>query len=232
MLNCVIIEDQPAARRLLARYVEQVPELTLTGTFGDALGALAYLRENAVDVLLLDIQLPQLSGLELLRIMPRQPQVILTTAYAEYALEGYEYAVVDYLLKPISFERFVKAVAKLMLPAAAETPAAPVDHVFVRDERSLVKVAFEEILYIGAEDDYTRVQTTGRARLLAYPLKYWVETLPAAEFCQIHRSYVVRLGAIARVERNAVYLTGRKEPLPVGRSYREGFLAQLNLLDK
>ena len=231
MLNCVIIEDQPAARRLLARYVEQVPELTLTGTFSDALGALAFLRIHPVDVLLLDIQLPQLSGLELLRTMPRRPQVILTTAYAEYALEGYEYNVTDYLLKPISFERFVKAVAKLSLPARPEAAVDSVDHVFVRDERSLVKVAFEEILYIGAEDDYTRVQTTGRVRLLAYTLKFWVDTLPAADFCQIHRSYMVRLGAIARVERNAVYLIGRKEPLPVGRSYRERFLARLKPLE-
>ena len=231
MLTCLIIEDQPAGQRLLARYVAQVPELTLVGTFGDALSALAYLREHAVDVLLLDIQLPQLSGLELLRIMPRQPQVILTTAYAEYALEGYEYNVTDYLLKPISFERFVKAVAKLAVPTAAETTVEPVGHVFVRDDRSLVKVVFEEIDYIGAEDDYTRVQTTARARLLAYTLKFWVDTLPAADFCQIHRSYVVRLGAIARVESNAVYLTGRKEPLPVGRSYRERFLARLKLLE-
>ena len=228
MLTCLIIEDQPAAQRLLARYVTRTPELTLVGTFGDAVGALAYLRAHPVDVLLLDIQLPQLSGLELLRVLPSQPQVILTTAYAAYALEGYEYSVTDYLLKPISFERFVKAVAKLT-PAAPTTE--PIDHVFVRDERSLLKLVFRELVYIKAEDDYTRVQTTGRAHLLAYPLKYWVETLPAAEFCQIHRSYVVRLGAVGRVVRNAVHLTARAESLPVGRSYREGFLGRLHLLD-
>ena len=234
--SCIIIEDQLPAQRILQRYIEDVDGLQLAGTFTDPLAALEFLHRQPVDLLFLDIHLPKLSGLEFLKLLPYKPKVILTTAFSEYALAGYEYDVVDYLLKPISFERFMKAVSKILFtaePTARETPAAEsqeapaVDFVFVKSDRAILKIEFDRIVYIKAEDDFTRVFTPQKTYFLSYTLKYWLDVLPAERFCQIHKSYIVNLRCIERIEGNQVYTS--TDRLPIGRSFREEFMARIDL---
>lgn len=238
--RCIIIEDQLPAQRILTRYLQEVPELELLATFTDPLEGLAYMRQETVDLLFLDVNLPKLSGMEFLKIMPYQPKVILTTAYSEYALEGYEYSVVDYLLKPISLERFMKAIGKVIAPEktqeassppdnAGMTAQAPPTYLFVKSDRSIIKLTLSDLTHIKAEDDYTRVYTRGKAHFLSYNLKYWEETLPAPTFTRIHKSYMVNLDYIDKVEGNQVFVQAVEAALPVGRSYRSTLIERLNV---
>ena len=236
-LSCIIIEDQVPAQRILKRYVAEVPELTLLDTFTDPLAGLAFMRQQQVDLLFLDINLPKISGMEFLKILPYRPKVILTTAYSDYALQGYEYEVVDYLLKPISLERFLKAVSKVIRreepaspqPSAAAPPAEEPSYLFVKSDRSIIKLRLDELIYIKAEDDYTRVHTRDKKYFLSYNLKYWEETLPPRRFARIHKSYLANLAYVERIEGNQVFLQGVEAAIPIGRSYRSDFLQRLNL---
>jgi DNA-binding LytR/AlgR family response regulator len=241
--RCLIVEDQVPAQRILQRYIAEVPELELLGSYTDPLSALAFLREKEVDILFLDIHLPKLSGMDFLKVLPYQPKVILTTAFSEYALEGYEYSVVDYLLKPISFERFLKAVLKVIqsdpaLPAdATPAEAAPQDtappasetppHLFVKSDRTIIKLSVADIIYIKAEEDFTHVYTEGKNHFLSYTLKFWEETLPSDRFCRIHKSYIVNIDYIDKIEGNQVFT--KLEALPIGRSYRDAFMSKIPL---
>ena len=157
LLRCLIVDDEPLARRLLADYVEKVPFLTLQGAYASPLLALEELRAHPPDLLLLDVQMPDLTGLELLRVLPRPPLVVLTTAYSHYALDGYELDVVDYLLKPVTLERFLRAAHKArarLLPAAAPAPPEAPEFLFVKDGGRRVKVRYDELLYVEGLRDY------------------------------------------------------------------------------
>lgn len=235
--RCLIIEDQLPAQRILERYINDIPNLELVGSFTDPLAALDFIRKAQVDLLFLDIHLPKLSGMDFLKILPYQPRVILTTAFSEYALEGYEYSVVDYLLKPISFERFLKAVSKVLHPAngASEAPTvtpppssaaeSSEPYLFVKSDRALLKLTLADIIYIKAEEDFSYVYTADNHHFLSYTLKFWEETLPAHQFCRIHRSYLVQLAHINRIEANQVFTS--LATLPIGRSYREHFMQRI-----
>lgn len=241
--RCLIIEDQLPAQRILQRYIGEVPELELLGSYTDPLTALAYLREHEVDLLFLDIHLPKLSGMDFLKVLPYQPKVILTTAFSEYALEGYEYSVVDYLLKPISFERFLKAVLKVIQNGATSPPEKTLDqpadpappreketsdpYLFVKSDRTIIKLSIAEIIYIKSEEDFTHVYTEDKHHFLSYTLKFWEETLPASSFCRIHKSYLVNIDYVDKIEGNQVFT--KLETLPVGRSYREAFMNRIPL---
>ncbi len=231
--RCLIIEDQLPAQRILERYINELPNLELMGSYTDPLAALDYLRDHPVDLLFLDIHLPKLSGMDFIKVLPYRPRIILTTAFSEYALEGYEYSVVDYLLKPISFERFLKAVTKVLHPTNAppEVPSSappavadPADsYLFVKSDRALLKLDLKKIVYIKAEEDFSYVYLTDTHHFLSYTLKFWEETLPSNRFCRIHRSYMVHLDYVERIEANQVFTS--LATLPIGRSYRESFLA-------
>lgn len=238
--SCIIIEDQLPAQRILIRYIDDVPELELAGSFTDPLAALAFLRQNAVDLLFLDIHLPKLSGMDFLKILPYKPKVILTTAFSEYALEGYEFDVVDYLLKPISFDRFLKAVSKVIYPESSSVPSTPSptsaqqesansNYVFVKSDRTIIKIILDSIIYIKSEDDYTRVFTEGKNYFLSYTLKYWLDVLPNQNFSRIHKSYIINIAFVEKIEGNQVYITTEKRPLPIGRSFREDFMRRIDL---
>lgn len=238
--SCIIIEDQLPAQRILVRYIGDIPELELSGTFTDPLAALAFLRQQTVDLIFLDIHLPKISGMEFLKILPFKPKVILTTAFSEYALEGYEFDVVDYLLKPISFERFLKAVSKVIYPQEATptpptpSPMPPIEsstpnYVFVKSDRTIVKIILDSIIYIKSEDDYTRVFTEGKNFFLSYTLKYWLDVLPSKSFSRIHKSYIINIAFVEKIEGNQVYITKEKRPLPIGRSFREDFMRRIDL---
>ena len=228
-LNCVIIEDEPLARNLITEYVKKVPSLNLLNAFSNPLEALEALRTLSVDILFLDVQMPEITGISLLKVLKKRPLVVLTTAYSEYALEGYELDVADYLLKPITFERFLKSVDKIMLRleadpkpvvTASETVASPA-FVFVKDGTKLVKVRLDEILYVEGLKDYVTIHTTSQKITTLQRMKALEEQLPADKFIRIHNSYIVALDAIDVIQKNEVSIGSVS--LPIGDTYRKSF---------
>lgn len=227
-LNCVIIEDEPLARNLLSDYVNKVPSLNLVQAFGNPLEALELLRTQPIDILFLDVQMPQLTGISLLKVLQNKPMVILTTAYSEYALEGYELDVADYLLKPVTFERFLKAVDKVTQrlsgeskqTVVVETQATP-DYVFVKDGTKSVKVMLDEILYVEGLKDYVTIHTRQQKITTLQRMKTLEEQLPAEKFIRIHNSFIIAVRAIDVVQKNEVQIGPAL--LPIGDTYRKAF---------
>jgi DNA-binding LytR/AlgR family response regulator len=227
-LNCVIVEDEPLARNLLVEYVRKVPYLNLVDACASPIAALEVLRNNSVDLLFLDIQMPELTGLSLLKVLQKRPLVILTTAYSEYALQGYELDVVDYLLKPITFERFLRALDKVTQrldgkKSPVDKPAAPVEQpfVFVKDGTKLVKVVFDDILYVEGLKDYVTIHLKNQKIVSLQRLKTLEEQLPPDKFIRIHNSFIVALNAIDVVHKNNVQI--REAMLPIGETYKKSF---------
>jgi len=229
-LNCVIIEDEPLARNLMVEYVKKVPSLNLIEAFSNPLAALETLRSASIDILFLDVQMPEITGISLLKILKKRPLVVLTTAYSQYALEGYELDVADYLLKPITFERFLKSVDKItqrlestplvQSPAAEPTSQAPA-FIFVKDGTKLVKVKLDEILYIEGLKDYVTIHTISQKIVTLQRLKTLEEQLPASKFIRIHNSYIIALDAIDTIQKSEVQIKG--VILPIGDTYRKSF---------
>lgn len=231
-INCVIVEDEPLARRLLEDYVKTTPSLQLLKSFGNPLEALEFLKENEVDLLFSDIQMKEITGITLLRLLQKKPVVILTTAYSEYAIEGYELDVVDYLLKPITFERFLKGVEKasslLKLRKATNVKDEILiqqhpgqDFIFLKDGSKLLKVKLSEILYIQSLKDYVRVFTKEKQIVSLHTMKSLEEILPKHQFIRIHNSTIVAFEAIEEIERDAVKI--KDQYLPVSESYKKAF---------
>lgn len=229
-IDCLIVDDEPLARNLLAEYVNKVPYLNLVECCSTAMQAMESLKKNPVDLIFLDIQMPEITGITLLKILPVKPLVIFTTAYSEYALEGYEFDVVDYLLKPITFERFLKAVEKAGLRLHdAPRPSSPVlsktpDHqpfVFVKDGTRLVKVFFDDILYIEGLKDYVTLHTRQQKITTLQRMKHLEEQLPADTFIRIHNSYIVNIRAIDAILKNEIKIG--QALLPISDSYRKSF---------
>jgi two-component system, LytTR family, response regulator len=226
-LTCVILEDEPLARNLLIDYVNKVPSLSLVQAFGNPLEALELLRTQPIDVLFLDVQMPQLTGISLLKVLQKKPLVILTTAYSEYALEGYELDVTDYLLKPVTFERFLKAVDKVTQRLAGETKPLiseiqPLpDYVFVKDGTKSVKVMLDEILFVEGLKDYVTIHTRQQKITTLQRMKTLEEQLPADKFIRIHNSYIIAVRAIDVVQKNEVQIGSSS--LPIGDTYRKAF---------
>lgn len=234
--TCMIIEDEPMARNLLTQYVQKVPYLQLIQAFSNPLKALEALRDQPADLLFLDIQMPEITGITLLKILPKKPLVILTTAYSEYALEGYELDVVDYLLKPITLERFLKAVEKatarlqpvkpVSIPENIITalPAAPdqaTPFIFVKDGTRLVKIRIADIQYIEGLKDYVSIYTPEKKIVALQTLKSLESQLPDTLFIRIHHSYIVALEWIDSIHKERVQVG--KKFLPVSDTYRKKF---------
>jgi DNA-binding LytR/AlgR family response regulator len=226
-MNCIIVEDQQPAQRILKKYIEDIGSLTLVGTFGDGIQALDFLQAESVDLIFLDINLPKLSGISFLKSLSHKPQVIMTTAYSEYALDGYELDVVDYLLKPFSFERFVKAVGKVRRKTivSGEVKYQPKKEHFIKIGYEHIRIAFEEIIYLAADGDYCEVFLEEKKHLSSEPMKKWIELLDEADFYRIHKSYVVNIHKIVKLSGNQVHLVG-DTILPIGRTYREDFMGK------
>jgi DNA-binding LytR/AlgR family response regulator len=234
-MNCLIVEDEPLARNLLTEYVRKVPYLRLVDACASPLAALDLLRKESVDLLFLDIQMPEITGLTLLKILQKRPLVILTTAYSEYALQGYELDVVDYLLKPVTLERFLKAVDKaaqrlgvglapaapaLAVPgASAAEPAQP--FVFVKDGTKLVKVRWNDILYVEGLKDYVVIHTRTQKIVTLQRLKSLETQLPADRFIRVHHSYIVAFDGSDVVHKGEVQIGTTL--IPVSDSYRKSF---------
>jgi len=228
-LNCLIVEDEPLAATILEDFVRQIPYLRLTGRCADALQALEALREAPVEVMFLDIHLPGLKGLDFLRSLQYPPQVILTTAYHEYALESYDLNAVDYLLKPIDFERFVKAVQKLKLPSAATT-AAPYRHFqFFNVNKKMVRVWLDEIQFVESLKEYVRLHLTGGKSIVTkMQLGELEKSLEGFGFLRIHRSFIVALRHIEAF--SATEVTAGATEIPVGRQFKDEVMKALENL--
>lgn len=227
MIRCIIIEDQEPAQRILKKYLSDTSDIELAGVFRDALSALDFLKLNPVDLIFLDIHLPKLSGMDFLSLVSPRPQIVLTTAFSEYAIESYEFEVTDYLLKPFSFERFVKAVykvkKKLDINHTNEKHLAEHDKaILIKVGHDHVKLDFKDITYIKADGDYTQVHTKMQRYMVLYSLKYWLEKVPQKDFCQIHRSCIVNAEHIQKVKTNIVYVDGAA--LSIGRVYKKNFM--------
>ncbi len=235
-LTCIAVDDEPLALALLSTFIEQTPFLRLVGRYGSGVEALKGLHEQTekVDVAFLDIQMQELTGLELARVLGQQasaPRIIFTTAFPQYALDGYKVDALDYLVKPFNYEEFLRAANKARAYAeltngAAEqaaTPAPEEDHIFLKVEYQLVRVALNDILYVEGLKDYVKVhlKSTPRALLSLMSLRSMEEKLPARRFLRIHRSFIVALDKIESVRRLTVQIG--TETIPVGEQYKEAF---------
>jgi two-component system, LytTR family, response regulator len=222
-ITCIIIEDEPLAAKVLKDYVAQVPFLELQGTFKDAILATEYLREHQPQLIFLDIHLPKLKGMAFLKTLTHPPAVIITTAYHEYAVQGFELNVTDYLLKPFEFERFLIAVNKVKTaqkPAdAVNEPAETKDHLFINVQKKKVKIMFNDIVYIESQREYIRIVTI-KGEFLSKMSTHEIETiLPSSQFKRVHRSFIISLSKINSYTAEDVEVNGKW--IPVGRGYRD-----------
>lgn len=232
-LKCFIIDDEPLAIEVIESHVSKIDGLEVDATFQNAVKAFQALRDSDVDVLFLDIQMPRLTGIELLKTIKNPPKVVFTTAYREYALEGFELDVVDYLLKPISFDRFLKAVNKLFdLSSKVEKPVLTsgsgedLQYVFVPSDKKNVKICLEDIIYIESKRDFILIKTTRKEVNTYQTITYMEEHLPADHFLRVHRSFIINLNKIDCWSNNDVEMPGIK--IPIGRTYKREALKVLN----
>lgn len=218
-LNCLIIEDEPVARDILRQYIQDVPHLTLLKEFDEGISAASYLKEHSVDLIFLDINMPKLSGISLLKSLANPPKVILTTAYSEYALEGYELDVVDYLLKPFSFERFLKAVHKVEVKQELEISFA--SDITIKANKKLYRISTEDILFVEGMGDYLTLKTSDQKLTFYRTLKSFYEELDPKKFLRVHKSFIVNLEKIDFVEGNMIQIGD--ETIPIGQAYKDEF---------
>ncbi len=235
-IKCLIIDDEPPAQLVLKKYIEQVSSLELTGQLNSAVEAISFLQIQSVDLLFLDIQMPGLLGTNFIRTLNNPPKVIFTTAYRKFAIEGFELNAVDYLLKPISFDRFITGVNKIL--QLNLQPSNPISHLaesttednhpflYLRIDRKMVKVQFNDILYIESLKDYIKIVTTSKTIVTRHSISSLEEMLPKKSFLRIHRSYIVAIDKIDSF--NGEIIDIAKNELPIGRLFKHGVSNQLS----
>lgn len=230
ILKCLVIDDEPPAREIIHSYINEMPLLEFAGECGNALQSISFLQQNYIDLIFLDIKMPQMNGNEFLKTIKNPPPVIFTTAYIDYAIEGYELDVIDYLLKPVKFDRFVKAVNKAFIlkgqtvanvKQAADTPMQE-SFVYFRCERKMVKVMLRDILYIESMKDYVKIFTADEVVITKLSLNSVQSMLPEKEFLRTHRSYIVSASKIKSYTHELVAIN--KAEIPIGKLYRSRVL--------
>jgi len=219
-IDCIIIEDEPLALKRTKEYVEKISYLNLMRYFNNGFEAIGYLKEHHVDLIFLDIKMDELTGIQLLESLERKPFVIITTAYSEYALKGYELNVTDYLLKPFSIARFIQAVEKVSIQMNNESKEIR-DFFFVKTEYRLEKIYFKDILFIEGMRDYRNIQTTEKKILTLQTFSELENNLPNDKFCRVHKSYIVTLNNIDLIERNRIKI--KDKMIPISETYKEKF---------
>lgn len=228
--KCIIVDDEPPATRILENYIGKVSFLEKAGVFNDALKALEFLNTQTVDVIFLDIQMPQLTGLQLSRIISKDIKVIFTTAYPDFALEGFELNAVDYLLKPIAFERFYQAVSKLNTEQKSEAVQNnnSSDFIFIKTDgkNKFQKLFLDEILYVESLQNYVCIHTLKQQIITHSSLKNVIESLPEKDFIQIHKSFVVALKQIESTDSFSVFINTKE--LPIGATYKDAFFDRID----
>lgn len=232
MMKCIIVEDQRPAQKVLEKFIGDTPDLESIGVFSNALEAALFLKSAQVDLIFLDIHLPKLSGVDFLKTLHNPPQVIFTTAFPDYALDGFELNVVDYLLKPFNFSRFHQAINKLNSKDHNYTPSVQKveniekqDYYFAKLDRDLVKISFEDIFHIQASGDFVNIFFQQDKKFLSEGLKFWNDLLSINHFMKVHKSYIVNIKKIDKVSGNQIFINGHV--IPIGRLYRKEFLKRI-----
>jgi len=224
-IKCIVIEDEPAAREILQRNIAQCPDLAWCGSFGDPFSAQTFLDNNTVDLMFLDINLPGMSGISFLRTLVKPPLVIITTAYSQYAVDGFDLEVVDYLLKPFSFERFYKSVNKAKERLNPKFSKGLSRKITVKADKRIYQIDLDELLYVEACGDYTTVCCTDKKLIAHETLKNWEEKLKGFNFQKIHRSIIINLQKIDHLDGNMAVIG--KHKLSVSEAYREQLITML-----
>lgn len=239
MLNVLIVDDEPLALDVLETYISQMPELRLVKRCSNAIEANEALKAHSIDLMFLDIQMPQLTGIDFVKTLAHPPMVVFTTAYPNYAIQGFDLNALDYLLKPISLERFMKAVNKAVEhaeltqresgSAAATSGNDNLDFFFVKADKKLVKVNFDEIIYIEGLKDYVIIRLLNSRVITLQTMKSLEDRLPQGKFRRIHRSYIVALDKITAIEGNMIEVLEKDKPklLPIGKNYRDELLEMI-----
>ncbi|UTW65569.1 response regulator transcription factor [bacterium SCSIO 12643] len=224
--SCIIIEDEPLALERTKDFVEKIPFLKLSASFDNALSGLSYLKKNRVDLLFLDLNMDELSGIELLESSKIDSQVIITTAYPEYALKGYELNVTDYLLKPFTFDRFLQAVNKAQENISIISSNPTLDFIFVKTENRLEKVTLDDVIYIEGMRDYRRIHTVNKRIMTLQNFKELERIIPSNLVCRVHKSYMVAPSKIDSIERSRIRIAD--QIIPISDTYRESFFQMIN----
>ena len=226
-ISCIVVEDEPLAMERTVGYIRKLPGLSLSVTFDNALDAFAYLQTNKTDLIFLDINLGDVSGLQLLESVRISSDVIITTAYPEYALKGYDLDVTDYLLKPFTFERFLQAVGKVQQPGERKESQQEKDYFFVKTSNRLEKIFYADVLYIEGMRDYRKIHTTGKKIMTVQTFAELEAQLPQTIICRVHKSYMVSVGKIDSIEKDIIHIA--QTAIPVSETYRPFFY---NLIGK
>lgn len=228
-IQCLLIDDEPLALQLLGDYIEKTAGLSLLGAYSDPIKALQFTYENPPDIIFLDIQMPELTGIQLLKIFQQKHPVILTTAYQQYAMDGYEHDVIDYLLKPIPYDRFLTAIQKFQQrkPKVSEAQVLPppIDHIFVKSEYRVLRIKLSDILFLEGLGDYVAIHTSEGKILTLENMKHFAVVLPQQQFTRVHKSYIIAFSKIDFIERNRVVIKDQR--IPVSDTYKKDFWQQI-----
>jgi len=237
-MNCIIVDDDKFSAKVIESFIERTDELTLTGSFSSAIEAINKLNNpesEPVDLIFLDIEMPEMSGIDFLKSLNVVPQVIIYSSKEKYALESYEYDVTDYLLKPVSFARFVKALSKVRQRVTKqEKPIKESTEIFIKNNSSLVRLKFDDILWIEALENYVVVNTFKEKYTIHFTMKSMSDKIPSDKFARVHRSFIVNISKIKEIEDNIIVIkteSGTKL-IPIGKSYRNQLLQDINLITK
>jgi len=232
-LNCIIVDDEQIAREILMSYLDKTVAIQMIASCKNVQEAMAILDKNKVDLILLDINMPEISGMQFAKILDKKIKVIFTTAYREYAVDGFDIQAVDYLLKPISLERFNQAIAKFLDIKTTETTATTITNtaekptfIFVRADRKMLKISFDEILYVESLSDYIKIHTSSKTIITRETISNMEAKLPNTDFLRIHRSYIIALKKIASYTNEFIEINAKA--LPISRSYKEQIFKVLN----
>lgn len=237
MIKCIIVDDEPLAHVVLENYITQIQSLELVAKCKNALEAINFLHKNEIDLIFLDINMPDISGIEMLKTLKVQPKIIFTTAYSEFALESYEYGVSDYLLKPIKFDRFLKAVNRVIdskantVPVATENNESTVDtkedYIFIKQDQSVFKVNFADILYVEALGNYLQVYTTQKKIVARETMAEMEKKLTHENFIRVHKSFIVNVSKIEKIVNNQICIANIE--ISIGTIYKSELMKKLNL---
>jgi two-component system LytT family response regulator len=223
-ISCIVIDDTPLAVEKLENFIKQIPLLNLLKSFNSGIDAISFMKINPVDLVFLDIQMEQFSGLQFLESLQNRPKIVIVSAYSQYAVNGFDYSVTDYLLKPYSFERFLKAVDKVQNDLGFKLAK---DYMFVKTEYRMARINFSEILYIEGQGAYLKIVTQKEKIMTLQNFQNMENLLPVNNFLRVHKSYIVAINKIENIERNIIKIGEQR--IPVGASYRDKFNKELRL---
>lgn len=227
-MNCIVVDDDPIQRELIQSYIKDIDLLEQVGAYDNAQDALHALQKHEIDIVFLDVEMPKMSGIDLIKSLSRMPQIILITSHEKYAVPAFDFDVTDFLVKPVEFPRMVKAVNKAMDRINRNVPTNEDYDMFVKDGSQLIKINTGNIQFINALSDYVKIKTNSKEYAILYTMKNIQEKLPVNKFMRVHRSYIVRLDQIDKIEDHIIEIG--KHLIPVSKSYREDLYRKLNLL--